>query len=227
MSYLRVDASIRQHGSVSRELTGAVERAWRAADPGAEVVHRDLAAEPCLAGTWQQATLARFVPDELRTRDLREATAVATAVAEEALAATAIVVGAPLYNFGVPAVVKSWIDVLVVDPRFDPAAPRPALAGVPVSLVVACGGSYRPGTPRAGWDHATPWMQRIFADVFGAEVTLIVAELTAAGMDPTLAGLRPQAERSRADARALAVATATTQAAGRPSRTAATRRSPA
>ncbi|WP_246633085.1 NAD(P)H-dependent oxidoreductase [Pseudonocardia nigra] len=119
--------------------------------------------------------------------------------------------GTPMYNFGVPAALKSWIDVLITDPRFDPRhtpVGRP-LAGVPLGLVVACGGGYGPGTPRAGWDHATPYLQRIFADLFGADVTLIAAELTAADTDPAMAALRPQAERSRAAALALAEATGT------------------
>ena len=199
MALLRVDSSIRHEGSVSRELTGVVERAWRAAGPDAPVVHRDLAAEPDLGTTWPQLARAGMragAPSE----------PVAAALADEVLAADAVVVGAPMYNFGVPAVVKSWIDVLIVDPRFDPRSTPvgTALAGMPVVLVVACGGGYGPGTPRAGWDHATPYLRRIFADVFGADVTTVVAELTATAHDPALAALRPLAERSHADAVAAA-----------------------
>ncbi|WP_343942276.1 FMN-dependent NADH-azoreductase, partial [Pseudonocardia zijingensis] len=180
MALLRVDSSIRHDGSVSRELTGAVERAWRAAGPGGDVVHRDLAADPRLTGAWPQRS------------------SVAAALADEVLAADAVVVGAPMYNFGIPAVVKSWIDLLIVDPRFDPrrTPPGTALDGVPVVLAVACGGGYGAGSPREGWDHATPYLRRIFADLFGADVTLLVAELTAAADDPALAELRHLAERS-------------------------------
>lgn len=141
---------------------------------------------------------------------MRRGKALAADFADEVLAATEIVVGAPLYNFGTPASVKSWVDLLITDPRFDPrhTLPGRALAGVPLTLVIARGGSYAPGAPREGWDHATPYLRRIFGDLFGAEVTVIAAELTAAEIDPALAELRPQADLSRAEARALAERTA-------------------
>jgi FMN-dependent NADH-azoreductase len=82
-----------------------------------------------------------------------------------------------------------------------------SLAGRPLALVVARGGGYGPGTPREGWDHATPWLQRIFGDVFGMDVQLISAELTLADVNPAMAGLRDLAAQSRRDAHALAEAT--------------------
>ena len=192
MTYLRVDSSIRHDGSVSRALTAEVERTWLAADPGAEVVRRDLAAEPATA--WQQAAIAYFVPAQRRDPAQREARALAARAADELLAADAVAIGAPIYNHGIPATLKSWIDLLITDPRLNPrdTPPGRALAGVPVSLLVACGGSYRPGTGREGWDHSTPYLRHLFGDQFGAEVTLVVAELTAADADV--------AQQSRAEA---------------------------
>lgn len=217
MIFLRVDSSIRYRGSVSRELADTVQRAWLATDPTAEVIHRDLAAATTLADAWHKAAVAGFVGEHLRTSAMREAKALATRLGDEVLAAEAIAVGAALYNFGVPATLKSWIDLLITDPRFDPrfAPIGHPLAGVPLILLVARGGGYRPGTPREGWDHATPYLQRIFGDVFGADVTLIEAELTAADIDPAMAHLRPLAQRSRADALALAETTATSHATSR------------
>jgi FMN-dependent NADH-azoreductase len=209
MIFLRVDASIRHRGSVSRELTDTVLRAWRAANPDGEIVHRDLGMTPAGPQLWARATMAGFVPEDLRTPAMVEARAAATQAADEVLAADLIAVGAPLYNFGVPAAVKAWLDLLITDPRFDPRHTPigRALSGVPVCLAVASGGGYGPGTPRAGWDHGTPYLQRIFGEVFGAEVVVIRAELTAVETDPALAALRPQAERSRAEALALAATT--------------------
>jgi FMN-dependent NADH-azoreductase len=179
MRYLRVDSSVRRDGSVSRELTGAVVRAWLAADPDAEVVYRDLAAEPGLVETWQLATEALFAPPAVGTAQFSAARAGAAA-ADQLLAADAVVVGAPMYNFGPPAAVKAWLDLLITDARLDPrrAPEGGALRGRPVVLAVACGGGYGPDSPRTGWDHATPYLRRIFADVFGADVTTIVAEYT-------------------------------------------------
>ena len=89
-------------------------------------------------------------------------------LADEVLAADAIVVASPLYNFGVPQHLKTWIDLLITDPRLGPGTAP--LTGRPLALVIARGGGYGPGTPRAGWDHATPYLQQIFGAVLGAEV---------------------------------------------------------
>jgi FMN-dependent NADH-azoreductase len=198
MIILRIDSSIRREGSVSRELTDAAQRAWLDTEPAAEVVGHDFGARPLPAETGPLAAAAGSLPRHRRTPAMRAARATATRLADEALAAGAMVIGAPMYNFGIPAALKSWIDVLITDPRFDPrhTPVGSALRGVPVALLVACGGGYGPGTPRAGWDHATPYLRRIFADVFGAALTVVVAELTALP-DPALRSL---AERSRAAA---------------------------
>ena len=116
--------------------------------------------------------------------------------------ADAALIAAPLYNFGVPHHLKAWIDLLITDPRFAPGSTP--LAGRPVTLVVARGGGYGAGTPREGWDHATPYLVRILADVWGADVTVVAAELTLADVTPAMEGLRPAAAESKARAHELA-----------------------
>jgi FMN-dependent NADH-azoreductase len=178
MPFLRVDSSIRHEGSVSRDLTAVAERAWLAAHPGDPVHRRDLANHPIPYQTWQLAARGVLVDEEQRTAAMREALAVAADLASELLAADAVAIGAPMYNFGVPVVLKTWLDLLMTDPRFDPrlVGVGRALAGVPVHLLVACGGAYGPGEPRAGWDHASPYLRRVFADVLGADVTFKIKE---------------------------------------------------
>src|SRR5690606_38609380 len=68
------------------------------------------------------------------------------------------------------------------------------------TIVVSRGGGYGPGTPREGWDHDTPYVRRIFADVLNADVTVVTAELTLAPVKPEMAHLRELAEGSRARA---------------------------
>ena len=201
MTLLRVDASIRTEGSVSREVTDALETAWRRHHPGA-VLRRDLGREPLPATAWGDALAARALEEAERTPGQRAAAALATELADELLAADAVVVAAPLYNFGVPAHLKAWIDLVVTDARFAPGTAP--LAGRPLTLVVARGGGYGPGTPRAGWDHATPYLRQIFGAVWGAELTVVEAELTLAAVTPAMAGLVEEAERLRALARELA-----------------------
>ncbi|GAA4696379.1 NAD(P)H-dependent oxidoreductase [Pseudonocardia yuanmonensis] len=198
MTLFRLDSSIRTEGSVSREVADTLERAYLDQHPGGAVVRRDLVAGPIPADAWPTAALAGFTPEDQRTDAQRAALGLAARLADEVLAADALVVATPLYNFGVSQHLKTWIDLLITDPRFAPGTSP--LAGRPVALVVARGGGYGAGTPREGWDHATGWIVRILADVWGADVTVIEAELTLADVQPAMAELRPLAAQVRAQA---------------------------
>ncbi|GAA4825965.1 NAD(P)H-dependent oxidoreductase [Actinomycetospora corticicola] len=198
MSLLRIDSSIRTQGSVSREVLDSLERSYLESDPGAQVVRRDLGLDPIAPTTWAAAVAAGMTPEDERTAEQREAVATAAALADELAAATAVVIGSPLYNFGIAAHLKSWVDLLITDARFAPGSTP--LAGTPVVLVVSRGGGYGPGTPREGWDHATGWITRILRDVWGADVTVVEAELTLAEVVPAMAELRPLAAQKRAEA---------------------------
>jgi len=70
--------------------------------------------------------------------------------------------------------------------------------------VISRGGGYGPGTPRAGWDHATPYLTRIFADSWGLDLKVVEAELTLAPVVPAMADLIPLHERSLSAAHAKA-----------------------
>jgi FMN-dependent NADH-azoreductase len=198
MSLLRIDSSIRTEGSVSREVLDSLERSFTDSHPGVDVVRRDLGRHPVPAPTWPAATAAGMTPEDQRTDEQRAAVALAAELADELVAASAVVIGSPLYNFGIAAHLKSWVDVLVTDPRFAPGTAP--LAGRPVVVVVSRGGGYGPGTPREGWDHGTGWLVRILRDVWGADVTVVEAELTLAEVVPAMAELRPLAAQKRAEA---------------------------
>jgi FMN-dependent NADH-azoreductase len=198
MKLFRLDSSIRQHGSVSTEVADTLERAWTELHPEGVIIRRDLTVDPLPAPAWIAAANGGRTPEHTRTPHQRAALALASALADELLSADAVVIATPLYNYGVSQHLKAWIDMLCTDPRFAPGAS--ALAGRPLTLVVARGGGYGPGTPREGWDHATPYLLRIFADVFGADVTLVEAELTLADVVPEMEPLRPLAAESRARA---------------------------
>jgi FMN-dependent NADH-azoreductase len=202
MTLFRLDASIRAEGSVSREVADTLQSGWLAEHPGTEVVRRDLRTDPVPVDAWPTAAFAGFVPEADRTPEQRGAQALAAELADEVLGATALVIATPLYNFGVAQNLKTWIDLLLTDPRFAPGSAP--LTGRPLALVIARGGGYGAGTPREGWDHATPYLVRIFADVLGADVTVVEAELTLADVTPAMAELRPLAARSREQAHAHA-----------------------
>lgn len=80
---------------------------------------------------------------------------------------------------------KTWIDLIITDPRAAAGAP-PFLAGTKVVLATVRGGAYGPGTPREGWDHSTGYLRRILADVWGADLTVVEREFTLVGVNPAL-----------------------------------------
>jgi FMN-dependent NADH-azoreductase len=205
MSLFRLDSSIRTEGSVSRQVADTLEKAYREQHPGGTVVRRDLLADPIDAAVWTTAAFAGYTPEDQRSQEQRDAVAFAATLADELLRADSIVIGAPLYNFGLSAQLKTWIDTLITDPRFAPGTSP--LAGRPVALVVARGGGYGPGTPREGWDHATGFLVQILGPVWGADVTVVEAELTLADVNPAMESLRPLAAENLAKAHELAETT--------------------
>jgi len=203
VTLFRLDASIRHDGSVSREVADTAVAAWAQTHPDAVVVHREIGTTPLPSTAWPNAVTAGWVDDSQRTAEQHNAVALATQLADELINAEAYVIATPLYNYGVQANLKTWIDLLITDPRLATGGDQP-LAGRPLVLVVARGGGYQPGTPKEGWDHATPYLQRIFGDVWGLDVHLVEAELTLADVVPAMEALRGLAAESLENAHATA-----------------------
>lgn len=192
----RIDASIRQHGSFSRSVADTFQATWAAAHPVGTVSVRDLGRDP-LPYLTQVDFEASQVPEGERTLEQRAAVGRSTELVDELVAADAVLLGIPLYNWGTPAAVKTWIDYLLLDPR---TRQHGLLAGRPAVLVSARGGSYRPGTPREGWDHAEPYLRRILGEVFGLDLHVITPELTLAEVNPALAEFKEHAKASLVEA---------------------------
>lgn len=205
MSLFRLDASIRAEGSHSREVADIVEREWRAANPNDVVVARHVGLDPIPATTWPAAVSAGATPVDQRTPEQREAAALATTLVDELIDADALLFAVPLYNFGVPQHFKAWVDLVITEPRMAPGS-EPAIAGRPAVLVLVRGGGYGPGTPRDGWDHATPWIRRILEDVWGLDLKVVETELTLAEVNPAMAELIDLARQLRAEAEQVATA---------------------
>jgi FMN-dependent NADH-azoreductase len=184
----RLDSSIRAEGSVTRAVASTFESALVEDLGTANVVRRDIGLDPLDSRAWALSAFAGFVPEEQWTPERRAAVALAHELADELEAADAYVFAVPFYNFGVSQHVKTWVDLLMTDPRFSTGAQT--IVGRPAFLVLARGGGYGPGTPREGWDHATAWLLRIFSDIWGLDVQVIETELTLAEVTPAMSHLR-------------------------------------
>lgn len=198
---LRVDASIRVDGSVSRALADSAEAAWRAEHPDGVVVRRDLGLHPLPAGAWPTLAAVQVGLEPVVNDDhlpLPEAQALAAELASEVKTADAILLAIPLYNYGIAQHVKTWIDLLMIDSQLV-RGPSPT-AGRPVIFTLARGGGYSPGTPKHGWDHATPYLERVFGDIFGMNIRTAAAELTLAPVTPGMEELIDAAKVSESEA---------------------------
>jgi FMN-dependent NADH-azoreductase len=185
MTLFRLDASIRAEGSASREIADVVEAEWLAAHPDDTIGRRHIGVDVLGADMWAHAVAGSWVPADARSAKQQAAVALSAALVDELLAADAILLAVPLYNFGVSQHVKTWMDLIIADPRAGAGAP-PLLAGKPVVLCTVRGGAYGAGTPREGWDHSTGYLRRILADVWGADLTVVEREFTLVGVNPAL-----------------------------------------
>lgn len=145
MKLLHIDSSILGDNSASRQLSREVVEAWKAADPSLEVVYRDLAADAI--SHFSAATLvAAGTPEEMRDAAQAHEAKLSAETLEEFLAADAVVIGAPMYNFTVPTQLKAWIDRVAVAGktfRYTEAGPEGLCGDKKVILVSTAGGLHQ------------------------------------------------------------------------------------
>ena len=199
MQLFRLDASPRTEGSHSRQIADIVQQELGLADAGLAVTNREIAIDPLGPNVWWDAVSASATPDDGRSAQQRDAVAQAATLVDELVAADVMIFAVPLFNFGVSQHFKTWVDLVVTDPRMA-AGVTPATAGTPAVLVTVRGGYYAAGTPREGWDHATPWMQRILRDVWQLDLHTVEASFTLVGVNPALDEFRDLADRLRREA---------------------------
>jgi FMN-dependent NADH-azoreductase len=193
MTLFRLDASIMPGTSASAEIADIIEAEWTAARPDEPVVRRHLGTDPLPSSAWALATIGGHTAEPERTDEQREALALATSLAAELQDADAVLLAVPLYNYGVSQHFKAWVDLVIA----GGGASAPLLKGTPTILATVRGGGYGPGAPREGWDHSTPYLRRVLADMWQADLTIIERELTLAGVNPAMEALRDQAAQLR------------------------------
>lgn len=167
MTVLHIDSSARQEGSATRALTARI-----VAKIGGDVIRRDVAkGEPLLTESWVNAN---FTAKDARTDAQQEVLSASDALIGELQAADTVVIGAPIYNFGLPASLKLWIDLIArahVTFRYTENGPEGLLKGKHAILAVASG-----GVPiGSDLDFGTPHLQQIMKFVGMTQITTIAA----------------------------------------------------
>lgn len=174
MNILVIKSSVFSDGGNSSALVNAKVEALKAAHPGATVVERDLGANPIphLDG---ERVGAFFTPAENRTAEQQQVDDFSLALIEELKAADQVVLGLPMYNFGIPSQLKSWIDHVAragITFRYTENGPQGLIADKPVTVLAARGGLYA-GTEN---DTVTPYIKLFFSFVGITSVEFVFAE---------------------------------------------------
>jgi FMN-dependent NADH-azoreductase len=177
-SLLVIDSSGRVTRSITRHLTNRFAAAWAAQHPRVRVVRRDvgLRPPPPVSEAWIAAAFAQ--PEERLAGS--DPLAVSDSLIQELEDAEAIVVGAPIYNFGVPAQLKAYIDQVIRVGRtfsFDPTAAnpyQPLLSSKPVVVIVSAGdGAIHPGGALAHLNHLEPHLKAVLGFIGLTDLTFI------------------------------------------------------
>ena len=181
-SILEINSSGRKDGSVSRQLLARVTERFRVADPSVTVASRDVSdGLPVVGESWINAN---FTPKGDRSADQGTLLSLSDELVAELRAADTIVIGLPIYNFGVPAALKAWIDLVARAGEtfeYSETGPKGLLAGKRAIVTVASGG-VPVGSPM---DHATTYLTQVLNFIGIMDITYVSA--TGLAMDPDAA----------------------------------------
>jgi FMN-dependent NADH-azoreductase len=178
MNLLHVDSGILGASSVSRHLSGAAVAQWRERHPEANIVYRDLVSDPIDHLTGDLLAAQRIDPGQHSTA-MRHALAVSERVLDEFLAADVVVIGAPMYNFGIPSQLKAWIDRLAVAGktfRYTEKGPLGLAGGKTVIVASSRGGFYGVDSPLNAIDHQEKYLSTIFGFFGITDIRFLRAE---------------------------------------------------
>ena len=183
MHVLEINASARQEGSISRRLVRDLLEALEDRYPGIRVTQRNVAAGlPFVDDAWVGAN---FTPEEERSAADQEVLALSDELVSELEAADILVIGAPIYNFSVPATLKAWIDMVARARktfRYTENGVEGLLKGKRAFVVVPSG-----GVPiGSAVDFATPYLRHALGFIGITDVEFIGAQGADRGNDEAL-----------------------------------------
>ncbi len=159
---LHLDASPRGERSHSRKLSKQIVDAWLATHLGATVTYRDLGHNP-VPLVDEPMIAAAFTPPDARSDAARATLKISDELIDELFAADVYVFGIPMYNFGVPAGFKAYIDQIVRAGRtFTVPDYQGLLKGKRMFVAMSAGQDYAVGTPFANYDYVVPYLKAVF-----------------------------------------------------------------
>lgn len=171
---LVIDSAVSGEASVSKGLVREAIAAFTASRP-VSVTHRDLGRDPIPHLT--EGTLAG-VRGEAVTEAEKEARTLSDRLIDELRSADTVIIGAPMYNFGISTGLRAWFDhVLRAGEtfRYTETGPRGLLDGKRVIVVESRGGLYSEGAAQL-LDFQEPYLRHLFAFIGLTDLTFVRAE---------------------------------------------------
>ncbi|KQS03582.1 FMN-dependent NADH-azoreductase [Sphingomonas sp. Leaf357] len=177
---LAIQVSPRPEGSISRTLTSLFVDQWQATHAGGAVVVRDLGAAPppFVDVSWM---IGAYSPAETHSPEVAATIKVSNDLVAELQAADHIVLGTPMFNFGIPAVLKAWIDQIVRVGVTVSADNVGLLTDKKATIILATGGNFAPGSPIEGYNLASGYLRQLFGWIGITDVEIILADRATAG----------------------------------------------
>ena len=205
---LHIDSSPLYGRSVSRELTGVFVTQWKSSHPDGTVVNRDLNSTPIppINADWVGAV---YTPEEARTPQQKELLSLSDSLLAELERADEYVIGVPMHNFGVPSVLKLWIDQISRVGRtfsYADGTPKGLIVGKRATFIIATGGIYDAQTQMASFNFVEPYLRSVFGFLGVTDASFLTAGGTMAlnhGQDrnaflaPHLQAVQRQAQTSQ------------------------------
>lgn len=186
---LVLDSAATGDQSVSHRLTDALVASLAERAPGSEIVRRDIGARPIPHLTAD--TVFAIRSGEASTEAGAAALALSDRLIDEIRAADILVIGAPMYNFGIPSTLKAWFDHVLrarVTFRYGESGPEGLMTGKKAIVVEARAGLYSEG-PAAAMDSQEPHLRTLLGFMGITDVTFVRAEKLAFGPEAAEAAI--------------------------------------
>ncbi|MGI4832445.1 MAG: FMN-dependent NADH-azoreductase [Janthinobacterium lividum] len=179
MQILEILSSPRGAASYSNQLANGLVEKLVAANPGSTVKLHDLTNKPF--PHLEEAHLQSFfTPAEGRSPEQQAAVRHSDEAIAELMAADTIVIGAPLYNFGIASTLKAWIDHIAragITFQYTAAGPEGLVKGKKVYIALSSGGVYSEG-PMTSYDFVAPYLKTFLGFIGMTDVTVVRVEGT-------------------------------------------------
>jgi FMN-dependent NADH-azoreductase len=179
---LAITVSPRHETSASRTLTQRFINTWKSSHEDGEVVSRDLATThlPFVDASW---IAGAFTPAEHHSPETREVMKIGDALIAEIKSADHIVIGTPMYNFSIPAILKAYIDHIVrlgLTVNMHADGFEGLVTGKKATIIIASGSNFAPGSKLESANMASTYLKQIFGFIGVTDIEVVLAGSTMA-----------------------------------------------